>query len=130
MAKTLEQNGVSERMNRTLVEKVRSMLAYSRLPHKFWAEALLTAAYLISRSPTKTVEGKTLFEAWFGRKPSVKHFRVFVCTVYKHIPKDERKKLDPKAKKCIFLGYSTQRRGSRLYEVESRRITHRATYRN
>ncbi len=47
MAKSPEQNGVSERMNRTLVEKVRSMLADSKLPHKFWAEALMTAAYLI-----------------------------------------------------------------------------------
>ena len=50
--KTPEQNGVSERMNRTLVETVRSMLADSRLLHRFWAEALSTAAYLINRSPS------------------------------------------------------------------------------
>ena len=56
--KTPEQNGVFERMNRTLVESVRSMLADSKLPHRFWAEALSTATYLINRSPTKTLEDK------------------------------------------------------------------------
>ena len=71
--KTPEQNGVSERMNRTLVETVRSMLADSRLPHRFWAEALSTAAYLINRSPTKTLDGKTPFQAWYGKKPNVNH---------------------------------------------------------
>ena len=50
--KTPQQNGVSERMNRTLVEAVRSMLVDAKLPHRFWAEALSTAAYLINRSPT------------------------------------------------------------------------------
>ena len=51
--KTPEQNGVAERLNRTLVEAVRSMLIDANLPHKFWAEALSTAVYLKNRSPTK-----------------------------------------------------------------------------
>ena len=101
-------------MNRTLVETVWSILADSRLPHKFWAEALSTAAYLINRSPTKTLDGKTPFQAWYGKKPNVSHLRVFGCSAYIHIPKDERKKLDPKAKKCIFLGYGTSRKGYQL----------------
>ena len=116
--KTPQQNGVSERMNRTLVEAVRSMLVDAKLPHRFWAEALSTAAYLINRSPTKTLGEKTPFEAWYGKKPCVKHLKVFGCTVYSHVAKDERKKLDPKAKKCIFLGYAAQRKGYRLYDTE------------
>ena len=91
--KTPEQNGVSERMNRTLVEKVRSMLADSRLPQKFWAEALSTAVYLINRSPTKALDKTTPFEAWYEKKPNVSHLRVFGSSAYAHIPKDERKKL-------------------------------------
>ena len=51
--KTPEQNRVAERMNRTLVETVRSMLADAKLPQKFWAKALSTAVYLHNRSPTK-----------------------------------------------------------------------------
>ena len=122
--KTPEQNGVSERMNRTLVETIRSMLADSRLSHKFWAEALSTAAYLINRRPTKSLDGKTPFEAWYGKKPNVSHLRVFGCTAYIHVPKDERKKLDPKAKKCIFLGYGTTRKGYRLYNQKTSSIVH------
>ena len=53
--KTPEQNGVAEHMNRTLVEAVRSMLADSKLPKRFWAEALSTAVYTRNRSPTKAV---------------------------------------------------------------------------
>ena len=79
------------------------MLIQSRLPQKFWVEALSTAVYLHNRSPTKGLADMTPFEAWTGIKPDVKHLRSFGCTVYAHIPKDERKKLDSKAKKCVFL---------------------------
>ena len=120
--KTPEQNGVSQRMNRTLVETVRSMFADSRLPHRFWAEALSTAAYLIKRSPTRTLDGKKIFQARYGKKPNVNHLRVFGCSAYIHVPKDERKKLDPKAKKCTFLGYGTK--GYRLYDWTTSRIIH------
>ena len=119
-----EQNGVAERFNRTLVEMVRSMLADSELPKSFWAEALATAAYLRNRSPTKSVEGKTPYEALYGEKPKVGHLRVFGCTAYPHIPKDERRKLDAKTRKCIFLGYSSNRKGYRLYDQCIRRVIH------
>ena len=62
--KTPEQNGVAERLNRTLVEMTRAMLIDSKLPHRFWAEALATAAYLRNRCPTKAVNGMTPHEAW------------------------------------------------------------------
>ena len=121
VAKTPEQNGVAERLNRTLVETVRSMLIDSKLPHKFWAEALATAAYLRNRSPTKAVDGMTPHEAWTNVKPTVKHVRVFGCDAFVHIPKDERHKLDSKSKKCILLGYGE---GYRLYsyDPEKRRV--------
>ena len=122
--KTPEQNGVSERLNRTLVESIRSMLADSKLPHRFWAEALSTAAYLINRSPTRALDNMTPFEAWYGKKPNVNHLRVFGCSAYTHVPKDERKKLDPKAKKCIFLGYGTVRKGYRLYDNKTSKIVY------
>ncbi|KXJ79375.1 hypothetical protein RP20_CCG001137 [Aedes albopictus] len=56
---TPQQNGVAERMNRTLVEKARCMLNDSKLPKKFWAEAVSTAAYLVNRSPARSLEAKT-----------------------------------------------------------------------
>ena len=50
--------------------------------------------------------------------------RVFGCTAYSHIPKDERHKLDDKALRCIFLGYSTNGKGYRLYNPNRRKIVH------
>ena len=120
--KTPEQNGVAERMNRTLVETIRSMLIDSKLPHKFWAEALATATYIRNRCTTKAIDGMTPYEAWTGAKPTVKHLRVFGCDAFVHIPKDERHKLDSKSKKCILLGYGEHTKGYRLYDPERRRV--------
>ena len=120
--KTPEQNGVAERMNRTLIETVRSMLASARLPHRFWAEALSTAVYLRNRSPTRTLEDMTPFEAWTNKKPVVRHFRVFGCDAYVHVPKDERKKLDPKTNRCVLVGYGETTKAYRLYDPESGKI--------
>ena len=53
--KTPEQNGIAERMNRTLMKIVRTMLVDSKMPQKFWGEALSTAMYLRNRSPIKAV---------------------------------------------------------------------------
>ena len=122
--KNPEQNGVAERMNRTLVETVRSLLFYANLSHKFWGEALSTAAYLHNRSPTKAVKGMTPYEAWTGEKPKVDHLRIFGCQAFVHVPKDERKKLDSKSKKCILMGYGTTTKGYRLYDPLKKRVVY------
>ena len=72
-----QQNGVTERKNRTIVEMARSMLHEKGMPYHFWGEVVNTAVYLLNRCPTKAVENLTPFEAYSGRKPSVKHLRVF-----------------------------------------------------
>ena len=120
--KNPEQNGVAERMNRTIVETARSMLAEAKLPRRFWAEALATAVYLRNRSPTTAVKGMTPFEALTGEKPRVDTLRVFGCLAYAHIPKDERQKFDSKARRCIFLGYGTVTKGYRLYDVNRSKV--------
>ncbi|KAK3888840.1 hypothetical protein Pcinc_007106 [Petrolisthes cinctipes] len=120
--KTPEQNGVSERMNRTLVEQIRAMLIDSGLPHRFWAEALSTACYLKNRSPARALKGKTPCQALMGKKPTVHHLRVFGCVCYAHVPKDERRQLDPKSVKCIFLGYGSEVKGYRLFDLDKKRI--------
>ena len=101
--KTPEQNGVAERMNRTLVKTIRAMLSDSKLPKKFWAEALSAASYVRNRSPTTAVKAMTPYEVWKGYKLNANHLRIFGCSAYAHIPKDGRSKMDPKAKKNIFL---------------------------
>ena len=70
---TPQQNGVAERKNRTLVECARSMLQGKNISNGFWAEAINTTVYLKNRSPTKSLELKTPFEAFYGYKPKVSH---------------------------------------------------------
>ena len=120
--KTPQQNGVAERMNRTLVEIVRSMLSDAKLPKNFWAEALSTAVYLHNRSPTRAVLKKTPFEALTKEKPVVDYFKVFGCVCYAHIIKDDREKFDAKAKRCIMLGYGTETKAYRLYDLEKKKV--------
>lgn len=99
---TPQKNGVIERMNRTLMEKVRSMLSGAGLEQRFWAKAVATACYLVKKSPTSTLVGKTPMEVWFGKKPSIIHLRVFGCESYAHVPKEKRPKLENKGCEMYF----------------------------
>ena len=112
---TPEQNGTAERENRTIMEAVRSMLSTSNVHPKFWGEAVHTAVYTLNRCGTSTLPDLTPFEAWHGTRPSVSHLRIFGSTAYRHIPKELRKKLDPKAKKGIFMGYSLVSQAYRIW---------------
>ncbi|BBH05186.1 multidrug resistance-associated protein 9 [Prunus dulcis] len=72
-----QQNGVAERKNRTIVEMAKCMMIEKGMPLEFWAETVNTAVYVLNRSPTKALDKKTPFEAYSGRKPGLKHLRVF-----------------------------------------------------
>ena len=112
--KTPQHNGVAERMNRTIGERIRCMLSHSRLPKSFWGEAMRTAVDLINLSPSVPLNGDVPDRVWTGKEVSYAHLRVFGCRAFVHIPKDERSKLDDKAKSCIFLGYGHEEFGYRL----------------
>jgi hypothetical protein len=113
--RTPQQNEVAERMNKTLMEKSRSMLSSGRLGQEFWAEAVGTACYLVNRSPSSTLLDKTLHEVWIGKKSSLEYLRVFGCDIYGHLPKEDRSKLDNKAEKCIFICYKDGMKGYKLW---------------
>jgi hypothetical protein len=102
---TTQQNGVAERANCTIVEMARSMIYGQGLGLEFRAQAVSNAVYIRNRCPTSAVHGKTQKEAWYGRKPSVAHIRVFRCIAYAKIPVASRTKLEAKSVKCLFLGY-------------------------
>ena len=87
-----EQNGVAERMNRTIVETARSMLHHAKLPTSFWAEAVATAVFFRNRSPTIAVSKKTPFECWYNAKPDVSNLKVFGCIANVHIADRNRHK--------------------------------------
>lgn len=100
-----EQNGNAERMNRTIIEKARSMLFDAKLSKKYWAEAISTAAYLINRTPTRADKGKTPEEVWTGKTPNLKYLRIFGCKAMVHVSKQKRQKWDAKSQELIFVGF-------------------------
>ena len=108
-----EQNGAAERLNRTLMEKVRTMLIECGLSLPFWAEAVTTANYLRNRSPVSGLD-KTPYELFTGIKPDVSHLRVFGCVAYAHVPKQLRRKLEPTAVRGVFLGYQPDSKAYRI----------------
>jgi hypothetical protein len=79
---TPQQNGVMERRNQTIIGTARSMLKAKGLSGMFWAEVVAVAVYVLNRSPTKGVVGKTPYEIWHGKKSTVHHLRTFGCIAY------------------------------------------------
>ncbi|KAL0439031.1 UNVERIFIED_CONTAM: Retrovirus-related Pol polyprotein from transposon TNT 1-94 [Sesamum latifolium] len=108
---TPQQNGVAERMNGTLLNKVRCLLI-SFLSKSFWGEALMTAAYLINRSPSVPLLGKLPECVWTDSDIDLSSLRIFGCSAFALQSGD---KLDPRAKKCVFIGYPNGVKGYRLW---------------
>ena len=102
---------------------VRPMLHRVGYPLELWGEAALTACYIANRLPTSAlVSGITPFEAWHGYKPDVSHLRRWGCIAYAHIPEELRKKLDPKGRKGILVGYDNPPGTYRIYDPVRRGI--------
>ncbi|UYV83888.1 hypothetical protein LAZ67_X000522, partial [Cordylochernes scorpioides] len=117
-----QQNGVSERLNRSLLDMARASMHNADLPQKFWAESVNCAAYIKNRSLCSALDNKVPEEIWISRKVSVRHFKIFGALAYAHIPKQKRKKFDRRAKRCILVGYSTQSKGYRLWDNDSKQV--------
>lgn len=109
-----QQNGVAERMNRTLLERARCMLSNAGLWHRrdLWAEATSTACYLVNRSPHSALDFKVPEEIWSGNPVDYSNLRIFGCPAYAHVNDG---KLAPRAVECIFLGYASESKGYRLW---------------
>jgi len=114
-AYTPSQNGVAERLNRTLVAMAKAMLFASGLPQMFWGFAIEAACYIRNRLPIGP--GKiTPEQAFTGKLPGIKHLRVFGCLAYVLKPQELRLKLDPNSTKTIFVGYKESTRQYRVYD--------------
>ncbi|KAI5325276.1 hypothetical protein L3X38_034350 [Prunus dulcis] len=111
---TPQENGVSERRNRTLKDMVRSMICNTDLPKILWGDAIKTANYILNRCPSKSVP-KTPFELWNKRKPSLNHLHVWGCKAEAKVYNPELAKLDPKTVSCRFIGYADRSKGFRFY---------------
>lgn len=116
-----QQNGLSERMNRTILEKTRCMLLDSRLPKHFWAEAAQAAVNVINTLPNSP-NGAAPDEMWYNKKCNLKHFRVFGSKAMVWKPNMKRGKLDAKSFECIYLRRADDAKAFRLYDKNARKI--------
>ncbi|KAJ9543955.1 hypothetical protein OSB04_023662 [Centaurea solstitialis] len=120
--RTPQQNGVAERRNRTLIEAARTMLADSKLPINFWAEAVNTACYVQNRVHVVKSKGKTPYELFKNKKPFIGFFVPFGCPCSILNTKTHLGKFDSKADDGFFVGYSIQSKAVRVFNTVSRTI--------
>jgi transposase InsO family protein len=118
---TPEHNGIAERLNRTLLEKVRAMLHASQLPKFLWGEAVKHAIYLKNRTSTKALDGKTPYEAFFGVKPNLRNLPEFGTKVWVHTPGNS--KLEGRSVIGRWVGFDEESSGHRIYSPEKRSIS-------
>ncbi|GJU87040.1 putative ribonuclease H-like domain-containing protein [Tanacetum coccineum] len=121
-ARTPQQNGVAERMNRTLIEAARSMLADSHLPTTFWAEAVNTACYTFNRVRVTKPQNKTPYELLFGHKPIISYIRPFGCHVTILNTLSPLGKFDGKSDEGFLVGYSVNSKAFRVYNLATKRV--------
>jgi hypothetical protein len=88
VSKTPQHNGVAERMNRTICERIRCMLSHAKLPKSFWGEAMKTAVDLINLSPSVPLNCDFPQRVWTRKDVSFEHLRVFGCRAFVHVPRD------------------------------------------
>src|ERR1700761_4678577 len=80
----------------------------------------MTAVYIYNRTPIRSTKWRTPYELWYGTVPDVSHFKVFGCKAYYHVPEHNRRKLDPKSKEVVFVGYEPNTKGYTLWDRHSR----------
>ena len=119
-----QQNGIAERLNRTLVEMARTMLIHAALPKVWWSDAILYSAYIRVRVPTAGLDGDIPIRRYTDRAPTYEHMRTFGAVGYVHVPDIMRTKFDTKAVRCIFVGFDSGRKSFKMYSPDSKRIIH------
>lgn len=117
---TPEYNGVAERLNRTLLDKIRAMRHDSSLPKFLWGEALQHSVYLKNRTSTKALDDITPHEVLFDEKPDISNLHPWGCDVWVHDTSGS--KLDGRAKKGKWVGFDEESDGHRVYYAEKRAV--------
>nr|GEV53985.1 retrovirus-related Pol polyprotein from transposon TNT 1-94 [Tanacetum cinerariifolium] len=121
-ARTLQQNGVAERKNGTLIEDARTMLEDSFFPTTFWAETVITACYALNRVLVTKPQNKTPYKLLTGKQPIISYLRPFGCHVTILNTIDQLGKFDRNSDLGFLVGYSLNSKAFRVYNLETKRV--------
>jgi transposase InsO family protein len=118
---TPQLNGIAERLNRTLGEKVRALLHTATLPQNMWGEAVRHATWLKNRTSTRALGGMTPWQALYGTPPDLSRLKRFGETVWVHDPTGS--KLQPRARVGQWIGFDVESRGHRVYWPKNQTVS-------
>lgn len=116
---TPQQNGKVERKHRHLLNVAHALMFQASLPVEFWSYCALAAGYLINRTPTAVLKGKTPYEILYNKPPPMQHLKVCGCLCYVRNQKTGGDKFVSRTNKSVFLGYPFGKKGWRVYNIET-----------
>jgi hypothetical protein len=105
-----------------VVEMARCLLKSKKVPGEFWGEAVTTAVYLLNRAPTKSLQGRTPYEAWYNKKPRVDHLRTFGSLVHVKKTGPGVNKLSDRSTPMVLMGYEKGTKGYRVYDPVAKKL--------
>jgi len=119
---TPQQNGRVECKYKHILKMAQALRFQGHLPLQFLGECVLTVDYLINKTPSMVLNGKSPYEVLYGKAPSYEHLWVFGPLCYAHNQKTKRDKFASRSKKCVFIGYPYGKKGWCLYDLETKQF--------
>lgn len=119
---TPQQNGLVERKHRNLLNCARALRFHASLPILFWGDCILTAAYLVNRTPTVVLQNRSPFEVLFNTSPDYDSLRVFGSLCYATVVPQPADKFAARAIKGVFLGYPYNKKGYKVLNLDTNQV--------
>ena len=119
---TSQQNGRVKQKFRHILDTVRALLLFTKVPAPFWGEAALYAVHTINRILSPVIQNQTPYERLFESPPDYHHLRSFGSACFVLLQSHEHNKLEPRSRLYYFLGYSETQKGYWYYDPVSHRL--------
>lgn len=121
---TPQHNRIAERKHQHFLNVARALLFQATLPIRFWGDGYFSCNTSDQPDCQLCFEIRTPYEVFFffGKKPAYHYLRVFGCFYFASTLQHNRKKFEPRAIKCIFLGYSLGTKGYKLYDLIHKKV--------